>query len=313
MLSRPPAKIIAHIGDGEHTFHASLICNPYFAATGANALVVPFACPPENYRAFLASVFRNHNVGGALIAVPHKMVTANLVAKTSRAAKVADACGAVRVSENGLLEGEIFEGEGFVRSMRQQGFSFEGKSVLLLGCGGMGGALASALAEAGVARIRLYDRDGKRSGGLFRRLRLHYLGLKLETACNDARGMDLVINAMPQQGQTMPTDVARIEPNAWVHEVWLNGSPFLQAARQRGCRVSDGMGMLFEQIPLYLSYFGLADVDAQGLQQVLAQAVQARAEPLKTTYAARYGAVKSLKPMAEYYQTHAKTYSGMGY
>jgi len=34
-------------------------------------------------------------------------------------------------------------------------------------------------------------------------------------------------------------------------------TPLLAAARERGCRTQPGIDMLFEQIPLYLAFFGL--------------------------------------------------------
>jgi shikimate dehydrogenase len=43
---------------------------------------------------------------------------------------------------------------------------------------------------------------------------------------------------------------------------------FLQAAKNRGCRVQVGSDMLFEQIPAYLEYFGLPTTTAEVLRDV---------------------------------------------
>ena len=40
-------------------------------------------------------------------------------------------------------------------------------------------------------------------------------------------------------------------------------TPLLRAARERGCRTQVGTDMLFEQIPLYLEFFGFGARDAR--------------------------------------------------
>ena len=41
---------------------------------------------------------------------------------------------------------------------------------------------------------------------------------------------------------------------------------FLQAANKRGCKVQIGSDMLFEQIPVYLEYFGFESTTADELR-----------------------------------------------
>jgi shikimate dehydrogenase len=43
---------------------------------------------------------------------------------------------------------------------------------------------------------------------------------------------------------------------------------FLQAAKDRGCAVQIGTDMLFEQIPVYLEYFGLPSTSADNLRSL---------------------------------------------
>ena len=45
-------------------------------------------------------------------------------------------------------------------------------------------------------------------------------------------------------------------------------TPFLAAARQRGCEVQVGTDMLFEQIPAYLEFFGFDSTTADELRAV---------------------------------------------
>ena len=45
-------------------------------------------------------------------------------------------------------------------------------------------------------------------------------------------------------------------------------TPLLRAAREKGCRTQVGTEMLFEQIPLYLDFFGFGKVTADELRAV---------------------------------------------
>jgi shikimate dehydrogenase len=79
MLINGHTVIIAHIGYPTHSFKAPLIYNPYFERQAINALVVPMSCQAEHYEALLRSLFRLGNTAGALITMPHKVRTVDLV------------------------------------------------------------------------------------------------------------------------------------------------------------------------------------------------------------------------------------------
>ena len=58
---------------------------------------------------------------------------------------------------DGTLVGDMFDGEGFVRGVQRKGRELAGARALVVGTGGVGSAIAASLAEAGVARLALYD------------------------------------------------------------------------------------------------------------------------------------------------------------
>jgi len=261
-MIRGTTSLIAHIGYPTHSFKAPMISNPYFERTGIDAVVVPMACKAEDYPEFLRAVFRLANIGGALITMPHKVGTVDLLDEASAAVRIANACNAVRRDGDGRLIGDMFDGEGFVRGIRRKGCRLEGARVLVVGSGGVGSAIAASLAEAGVASIGLYDIDEPAAAGLAERLRKHYPKLEVCTGSNDPGGCNLVVNATPMgmnEGDPLPMDVTRIAPTAYVGEVVMRQemTAFLGAARARGCIVQVGTDMLFEQIPAYLEFFGL--------------------------------------------------------
>ncbi len=266
-------KLIAHLGYPTESFKAPMIYNPYFAKHGHDAIVVPMGCKAEDYPQFLPLLFKQSNIHGALVTMPHKVTTVALLDETTTTVKVAGACNAIRLGAGGRLEGDLFDGEGFVRGMRRKGRSPYGASVLVSGCGGVGSAIAASVAKAGVSKLGLYDAHTPMTDALAARLGTYYPLMELVTGSNDPAGYDVIVNATPlgmKEGDPLPFDVSRIAPGAFVGEVVMKTeiTPFLAAARARGCDYQIGTDMLFEQIPAYLEFFGWPGVTSDELRAV---------------------------------------------
>jgi shikimate dehydrogenase len=243
-----------------------LIYNPYFDSIGVDAVVVPMGVKAEDYAAFLPTLFGLSNIRGALVTMPHKVSTVSLVDEVSTAAKIAGACNAILRRPDGTLVGDMFDGEGFVRGVA-------GKRALVVGSGGVGSAIAASLAAAGVSRLGLFDVSKAAAEALASRLRAHYPKLEIELGNKDPQGYDIVINATPigmKEGDPLPLDVERIAPSSFVGEVVMKQemTPFLKAARAKGCAIQVGTDMLFEQIPAYLEFFGYPTTTPENLRRV---------------------------------------------
>jgi len=262
VIIRGTTRLIAHIGHPTHAFKAPMIYNPYFEHAGIDAVVVPMGCEAGPYPALLKTFFKLTNTIGALITMPHKVTTLELLDEATPAVRIAGACNAVRKSRDGRLQGDLFDGEGFVRGIRRKGFKVDGARALVVGAGGVGAAIAASLAAAGTASLTLFDLRAAAATLLAQRLRHHYPQLRVATGTNDPAGHDLVVNATPlgmKEDDALPVDVARLAPEAFVGEVVMKEemTPFLKQAAARGCSFQVGTDMLFEQIPAYLEFFGL--------------------------------------------------------
>jgi shikimate dehydrogenase len=218
-------------------------------------------------------VFTLANIRGALITMPHKVATVGLLDEVAPAVKIAGSCNAVRRAADGRLQGDLFDGEGFVRGVRRKGRRLEGARALVVGCGGVGSAIAASLAAAGVGALSLFDSQPDAARGLAQRLAQHYPKLELETRSRDPAGHDLVVNATPlgmNAADPLPVDVERISPGTFVGEVVLKDemTPFLRSVQARGCPFQVGADMLFEQIPAYLEFFGFPSTTAENLRSL---------------------------------------------
>lgn len=276
-MIRGTTTIIAHLGDPIAPVKAPMIYNPYFERAGIDAAVVPMGVRAADYPDVLRAIFRLTNMRGALITMPHKVTTVPLLDACSAAVQIAQSCNAVLRRSDGTLLGELFDGAGFVRGLERHGFNVAGRRCLVVGTGGVGSAIAVALAAAGAAWLLLHDRHGAGADALAARLRQHYPQLDVQTGSKDPAGVDLVVNATPlgmHADDPLPFDVARLSGTTFVGEVVMQQeiTPLLRAARARGCHTQVGTDMLFEQIPLYLEFFGFGTVASDALRAVAALA-----------------------------------------
>jgi shikimate dehydrogenase len=250
-----------------------MIYNPWFDKKGIDAVVVPMGVKPEEYRAIFPLLFKMSNIRGALVTMPHKVVTCELVDELTPTATIAGAANAVLVREDGSLLGDQFDGAGFVRGVQRKGFALAGARALVVGNGGVGSPIAASLAATGLSGMGLFDPNQAASDGLAERLHAHYPDMQIETGSKDPDGYDLVVNATPlgmNDGDPLPMDVERIAPSTFVGEVVMKQTitPFLAAAQARGCPIQVGSDMLFEQIPAYLEFFGFGAATPEELRDV---------------------------------------------
>jgi shikimate dehydrogenase len=255
--------LIAHIGYPTESFKAPMIYNPWFDQQGIDAVVVPMGIKAEDYAAAFASLFRLTNIRGALVTMPHKITTMDLVDELAPAARIAGACNAVLKRADGTLVGDQFDGAGFVRGVLRKGRALQG----------VGSAIAASLAAAGVAQLSLFDASAASAKALAGRLTTHYPKLGVATGSSDPAGYDVVVNATPlgmKENDPLPFDIDRIAPSTFVGEVVMKSeyTPLLRAARDKGCAVQVGTDMLFEMIPAYLEFFGFGTATPEDLRAV---------------------------------------------
>ena len=143
--------------------------------------------------------------------------------------------------------------------------------MLVVGSGGVGSAIAASLAASEINTIALFDSNSQSAEKLGERLNANFPAVNVLLGSNDPEGFDLIVNATPlgmKEGDPMPVDINRISPDTFVGEVVLKAemTAFLEAAQKRGCKVQIGSDMLFEQIPVYLEYFGFETATPEELR-----------------------------------------------
>jgi len=209
------------------------------------------AVPPEQFRGFAQSLSVRGYVG-ANVTVPHKEAALDCSQPDDRARAV----GAANTLwlDNGALRSTNSDVEGFLNNLDAGAPGWDrglGKAMVL-GAGGAARAVVYALLERGIERIAVINRTQERAEALRQRFgeRIRPLRWDARDAALDDAG--LLVNTttlgMARQPE-LSLDIGRLPDRAIVAElVYVPlATPLLRAARSRGLRTADGLGMLMHQ------------------------------------------------------------------
>lgn len=250
---------------------APAVFNALFARARMDAVCFGLDLPPDRVIDTVAGLLQSPNVGGILVTVPYKKTLAAVAARLGPAATVTGAVNALRRAPDGAVEADLFDGLGFARGLAAAGHAVAGRRVLLLGAGGAGTAIAAALAQEGVALLAVHDPVAASMDDLIARLQPAYPAtLFRRQSLPQPEDFDIVVNASPlglQPLDALPLDPQRIAPGTLVCDIIMEPAttPLLKAAIARGLPVHRGRAMLDQQVPSYLSFFGLQQL-ARGVR-----------------------------------------------
>lgn len=250
------------VGDPITQAGSPRLFNQAFRRRGANAVLVPLHVTPEHLPQALAALRHFCNLDGIVVTVPHKISVMELIDEVQDSGRRIGAVNAIRRLPDGRLVGDNFDGKGCIRGLAQAGHGVRGKSVLIVGGGGAGRAVAHAMADEGPSRLRLFDIDPQRQAELVASLSRAQPGLAVEAGTADPEGFEVVVNCTPlgmRPSDPYPVDPARLSPSALVVDVILKPvvSPLLEAAAQRGCATQPGIRMLEGQVEAICDFFGV--------------------------------------------------------
>jgi len=251
--------VIPHLAYPSAHLKTPGLLNARLAERAINARVVPWEVPPAGMAAAVAGLRQVSNVAGIIVTIPHKQTAASLCDHLHGAAAMMQVVNVIRRDRDGALHGAMYDGRGFVEGLRGDGVEPRGKSVLLLGAGGAASALAHALAEAGVARLALANRDRGRAQSVVEKVGRLFPAIDIGVAPADAGGFDIVVNATSaglSGDATLPVRPETIRSGLVVADIVMDPevTPLLALARERGARVHFGRHMLEAQLDLFIEF-----------------------------------------------------------
>lgn len=255
---------------------APALFNAYFQRHGIDARVIPLKVAPDGYVAAVRLLMGIENVGGIFVSIPHKPMSVDAVDLPTSRAVLAGACNAIYRAADGLaLIGDLIDGEGFVRAFDRtcagKPFDWPGSKALVVGSGGVGCAVAEALAARGIGRVAIYDTRAGQAEALRGRLQREFPLTEVVIGTPHAAGYDLVVNSTPlgmHADDPLPLSLEGVAPHCIVADcgMKIEMSRLLVEAQRRGCRIQKGKEMLIEQAPLYLERFGWPGVSSDAFR-----------------------------------------------
>lgn len=239
----------------------------WLARHGVDGAYLPLPVAPERFEAAVRALV-DLGFAGANVTIPHKEAAFALCDTVDPVAHRAGSVNTLVFGPDGAIHGTSTDGYGFCESLAEQAFGFKASDgvAVILGAGGAVRSVAAALLDAGCPRLILVNRTVERAEALARDL-----GGPVEVAATpDLRGVSLLVNgtSLGMAGQPpLAIDLARLPAHAVVADMVYVPleTPLLAAARARGLRGVDGLGMLLHQArPGFEAWFGVApQVDAE--------------------------------------------------
>src|SRR5947207_4131728 len=235
------------VGDPLTTAKSPELLNRLFIEQAADAVCVPFQVGADGLPAFVTGARVMKNLAGVLVTMPHKQRMMAFVDDLHPTARQVGALNVIRCDEDGRWVGAIFDGLGCVLGMQWEGNHPANKSVLLLGAGGAGRAIAFAVGSAGARSLAIFDVDEGRAEDLAESVAAA-TGCRTPVDAPDPHGHEIVINATPlgmKPDDPMPVDANRLESGRICVDI-INSpdpTPLCRAARARGCRTQCGRPM----------------------------------------------------------------------
>jgi len=232
--------------------------NVALQALEMDAIYLAFDVAPERLMDTLPAM-ADMGFRGVNLTVPLKEVAFRGIADLADTAALLGAVNTVEFTASGL-RGHNTDGVGFLRAVDEAfGCDVAGRSVMMLGCGGAGRAVALTCARRGARRMVLTDLDPARVAQVAEEL--HGVDASLAIECVEpspaawsvaAREAELLVQATPVGMK--PTDEPLLGPDAFrAGQMLLDlvymypATGLMTVAREAGAQAANGLGMLLHQ------------------------------------------------------------------
>lgn len=247
------------------------IHNYWLASHGIAGTYVPLAIKAEGLRAALRALAAL-GFAGCNLTIPHKQAAFEIVDRVDPLARRIGAINCVVVAADGSLDGYNYDGFGYIQSIVEvyPDWRADAGPIVVVGAGGGARAVVVSLADHGAQEIRLVNRSRERAEAL-----AQHFGPPVEAVPWRERhaalsGAAMLVNTTNQGMAGQPAlelDLGKLPGSALVSDIVYvpRETPLLAAARLRGNRTVNGLGMLLNQArPAFQAWFGvLPEITAQ--------------------------------------------------
>jgi len=217
------------------------------------------------------SFLKNNNYSGWNVTFPLKEEIVPFLDHLTASASIIGAVNTVKVVA-GQLHGHNTDGEGFVKSLINNGYDLKNKKIVLLGAGGAAKAIALTLASRDL-EILILNRSVKKAENLIRQIAS--LGGKASCGLlargNWLKEVDLLIQTTPvgMKGEDFLFDLHGIKYGCLVIDLIYNPyvTSLLAQAKSYGCKTMNGLEMLLYQGALAWEFWFAIEAPMEAMRQ----------------------------------------------
>ena len=204
-------------------------------------------------------------LAGANVTLPHKEAALRAAGFAGEAANAIGAANTLWLDREGRLCASNSDAFGFITNLNAEapGWMRGGRPVTVLGGGGAARAILYGLLSEGVTEIRLANRTRERAEQLANAFGSRVKGVDWELRHAALAGCGLIVNAT-SLGMTgnpaLDLNLSELPVDAVVADIVYEPleTQLLAAARARGSRAVDGLGMLlYQAVPGFERWFGV--------------------------------------------------------
>ena len=218
---------------------------------------------------------------GCNLTIPHKLDAMTIVDEVDDVAKKIGAISCVVVRDDGSLFGTNNDWLGFLGNLKQQypDWRADAGPVTVIGAGGGGRAVCYALLQEGAAEIQLINRTREKAETIAEEFGGPIRVLPWEDRHDALEGAATVVNVTSQGMVGEPAldlQLDKLAASALAADIIYTPleSPFLAAARERGNRTINGLGMLIHQgPPAWKRWFGVEPTVTDELRDLMERSI----------------------------------------
>lgn len=259
-----------------HTHLISLLGNPIghsaspvthsisFELAGVDAVYLAFQVDPKDLPYILPAMRLMEGWDGSNVTMPCKQAVIPYLDGLTEAAELIGAVNTIQKTPDKKLIGHNTDGRGFMENFRKHNVPIKGATYTLIGPGGAGSAISVQAVLDGIKKLNIFARH---NGPSYQHIKIIIKKLKEKTNCDirlfayeDKKALkeaidesDALINAtnvgMGENCTDTPVDPDMIKKGMIVADaIYLPRiTQLLQDAKEKGCTIIPGIGMMNEQ------------------------------------------------------------------
>lgn len=251
MQITPRTKAVGLIGHPVAHSLSPALHNHLYKKLGLDMVYLAFDVSPEHVSEAVEGM-RALGFAGFNVTIPYKETVFRLLDRVDKEAETIGAVNTVKI-ENGILTGYNTDGQGFIKSLNQQGIEIKDKKVVILGAGGSARSLGIYVSKEMPESIHIVNRTLHKAEGLAEVINDYRRSKVAQPAAEIPLNVDIIINTtnLGMWPNTLDNPLAgySLDSHTTVCDIVYNPSQtaMLQYASSCGCVTVEGIGMLIGQ------------------------------------------------------------------